>query len=211
MYLNDFRSEFNAVSSMSVEQAIFSFLSAAKRALLFNKPVVQFLLMECAMKNLSEATLTELVTQYNNLAKTVGKPERKTFASKAEALKKLAELDALIQVPTPAQESAGTTKRRSNTMSEVEVEKKPRGKGIGALAMELILAGKTTQEVIAEVVAQIPDAHPTTATISWYKNKLRQEGKLAKPERKPKAEKKAKIAAEPVVDETAEDTDQEAA
>ena len=79
-------------------------------------------------------------------------------------------------------------------MTENTQEVKVRGKGIGTRAMELLIEGKTTQEVIATVKAEIPDANPTPATIAWYKNKLRQEGKLAKAERKPKAEKKSKKA-----------------
>ena len=93
-------------------------------------------------------------------------------------------------------------------MTEENKEVKPRGKGIGARAMELLIEGKSTQEVIDIVKSEIPDANPTPATIAWYKNKLRQEGKLAKAERKPKAEKKAKDAP---VDETADETTDEVA
>ena len=62
-------------------------------------------------------------------------------------------------------------------MTEENKEVKPRGKGIGARAMELLIEGKSTQEVIDIVKAEIDGANPTPATIAWYKNKLRQEGK----------------------------------
>ena len=97
-------------------------------------------------------------------------------------------------------------------MTEETKEVKVRGKGIGARAMELLIEGKTTQEVIDTVKAEIPDANPTPATIAWYKNKLRQEGKLPKPEKKVKPEKKAKAApveADAFGDDT-EDADDEA-
>ena len=72
-------------------------------------------------------------------------------------------------------------------MSDQDVAaKKPRGKGIGARAMELILEGKTNTEVIEAIKAEIEGANPTTATIAWYKNKLRQEGKLPPTNRKKK-------------------------
>jgi len=89
-------------------------------------------------------------------------------------------------------------------------EVKPRGKGIGAMAMALLIEGKSTQEVIDAVKAEIPDANPTPATIAWYKNKLRQEGKLAKPVKKEKVAKPAKAPkaeAAPVV-EAGEEVDE---
>ena len=98
-------------------------------------------------------------------------------------------------------------------MTEENKEVKPRGKGIGARAMELLIEGKSTQEVIDIVKAEIPDANPTPATIAWYKNKLRQEGKLAKPVKAPKPEKKAKeVKQEAEVEADAdEDQDEDAA
>ena len=80
-------------------------------------------------------------------------------------------------------------------MTEATVEKKPRGKGIGARAKELILEGKSNQEVIDTIKEEIEGANPTTATIAWYKNKLRQEGKLPATNRKKKG-KVADVAAE---------------
>ena len=75
-------------------------------------------------------------------------------------------------------------------------EVKVRGKGIGKRAMELLIEGKSTKEVIDTVKAEIPDSNPTPATIAWYKNKLRQDGKLPAPVKKEKVvkEKKAKAA-----------------
>ena len=132
----------------------------------------------------TEMSLQQLVLWYNKLAETVGKPPRKNFESKAAALAAIEKLDIMIAQQTPQQEAAQT--RRSKMSDQDVAEKKPRGKGIGARAMELILEGKTTQEVIDTIKAEIEGANPTAATIAWYKNKLRQEGKLPATNRKKK-------------------------
>ena len=194
MGFKDFYGEFNLKLSMSVEAAALSFLGVAKRALKHNHEVVAFLLGEILMKNLAEMSLEELVSRYNSLCVAAGKKPRKSFDSKKAALEAIERLDGEITPPTPAQVKAAetSTQRRSITMTEENKEVKPRGKGIGARAMELLIEGKSTQEVIDIVKSEIPDANPTPATIAWYKNKLRQEGKLAKPVKAPKPDKKAK-------------------
>ncbi len=215
MEWRDFLKEFNKVLPMTEYEAALSFLKVAKTCLKHNSEVISFLLKEIIMKNISEMTLEELVSRYNSLCVAAGKKPRKSFDSKKAALEAIEKLDGEITPPTPAQVKAAetSTQRRSITMTEENKEVKPRGKGIGARAMELLLEGKSTQEVINTVKAEIPDANPTPATIAWYKNKLRQEGKLAKAERKPKAEKKAKeVKQEAEVEADAdEDQDEDAA
>lgn len=183
-----FSAEYAAVSNMTVEQALYSFLGVAKRAYRHNSEVVNFLWEQIVSKNLSEMTLNELVLCYNSLARSVNKPERKAFDSKAKALEAISALDEIVKAPTPNQVAAETKRNRSKTMTEATVEKKPRGKGIGARAKELILEGKSNQEVIDTIKEEIEGANPTTATIAWYKNKLRQEGKLPATNRKKKGE-----------------------
>jgi len=73
-----------------------------------------------------------------------------------------------------------------NEVAVVPAEKKTRGKGIGKRAMELILEGKTNQEIIEIIKSEIAEANPTVATMAWYRNKLRQDGLLPKPVRKAK-------------------------
>ena len=146
-------------------------------------------------QNFSEMTADELLFVYNRLARSLNKPERKAFSSKADAIRAIEKLDNLVVTPTPVQ-----LKQEGTKMSKVALdEKKPRGKGIGKRSMELILEGKTNQEVIEIVKAEIADSNPTVATMAWYRNKLRQDGLLAKPERK------AKKTAEPEVETTGED------
>ena len=184
----DFKSEYNAPSLMSVEAALYSFLGVAKRAFRHDQAVVNFIWEQIVSKNLSEMSLNELCMVYNGIAKSVGKQPRKSFESKAAAMESIAKLDALVKQPTPEQEKAEIVQqsKRSKPMTD-NVEKKPRGKGIGARACELILEGKSTAEVIEIVKAEIEGANPTAATIAWYKNKLRADGLLAKTERKAKA------------------------
>lgn len=133
----------------------------------------------------SEMSLTQLMLWYNKLAATVNKKPRNAFASKAEALAAIEKLDIIIAQQTPQQEAA-QTRRSKMSDQDVAVEKKPRGKGIGARAMELILEGLSNQEVIDTIKVEIEGANPTAATIAWYKNKLRQEGKLPATNRKKK-------------------------
>lgn len=182
-----FHEEYNTVSPMTVEQALYSFLGVAKRAMRHNSEVINFLWEHIVSKNLSEMSLNELVVCYNSLARSANKPERKSFESKAKALEAISALDSIVKAPTPQQEAVESKRKRSNSMTEA-TEKKPRGKGIGARAMELILEGKTNQEVIDTIKAEIEGANPTAATIAWYKNKLRQDGKLPATNRKKKGE-----------------------
>lgn len=213
MGFKEFYSEFNLKLVMSVEAAALSFLRAAKRALKHNQEVINFLLGEILMKNLSEMSLEDLVARYNAIAIAAGKKPRKSFDSKKAALEAIEKLDGEIKPPTQEQIQAAekSTQRRSTTMSEngEMKEVKVRGKGIGARAMELLIEGKSTQEVIDTVKAEIPDANPTPATIAWYKNKLRQEGKLPKPEKKVKPEKKAAAKAEASTEASAEEAETE--
>lgn len=192
----EFLQEYNKVLPITIEAAALSFIKLAKNAMRHNQDVINFLLEEILMKNISEMTLAELVSRYNSLAVAAGKKPRKSFDSKKAALEAFEKLDAEVKVPTTAQEQLAEkpTLNRSSKMTE-NTEKKPRGKGIGAMAMELLIAGKSTQEVIDEVKAAIEGANPTPATISWYKNKLRQEGKLPPSNRKAKADKGAEEAA----------------
>lgn len=191
----DFLNEWpKVIDNMPVTEAVVSYLCQAKRAYK-HAPKVIVILWEIFMAQCSsEMSLTQLMLWYNKLAATVNKKPRNAFASKAEALAAIEKLDIIIAQQTPQQEAA-QTRRSKMSDQDVAVEKKPRGKGIGARAMELILEGLSNQEVIDTIKVEIEGANPTAATIAWYKNKLRQEGKLPATNRKKK---------EAVVEESAE-------
>lgn len=174
------------ITSILAQDAVVSYLCQAKRSCRHNPDVIKTLWELFMAQCSTEMSLSQLVSWYNKLAETVGKSPRKNFESKAAALAAIEKLDIMISQQTPQQEAAQT--RRSKMSDQDVAEKKPRGKGIGARAMELILEGKSTQEVIDTIKAEIEGANPTAATIAWYKNKLRSEGKLPATNRKKKAE-----------------------
>ena len=185
-----FFSEFNTVLDMPVEDAVYSFLGAAKRGYLHSKEVCNFLWEQIMSKNFSEMTTAELIACYNRIAVSVGKKPRNSFSSKAEAIEAIEKLDALVQEPTSTQ-LKNQGKIMTQTVDEngevVEaVAKKSRGRGIGKRAMELILEGRTNEEVINTIREEIDGANPTPATMAWYRNKLRKEGLLPPSNRKSK-------------------------
>jgi len=47
---------------------------------------------------------------------------------------------------------------------------------IGAAVLEFMLDGATNEEALAKAQAEFPDAKPSPASISWYRNKFRQDG-----------------------------------
>lgn len=198
----EFYKEFNKELGYTPLDAAISLIRASKRAYRHNGEVIEYLFKEIILKNLQTGTLAELVLAYNKLAVAAGKKPRKAFDSKALALEAIEALDATLVEPTPEQTiSAEQSNRRSKMSTETQFDEngqeivkevKSRGKGIGSRAMELLVEGKSTAEVIAIVKEEIEGAEPTPATIAWYKNKLRQEGKIPMPVKKDPSEKKAR-------------------
>lgn len=185
-----FFSEFNTILEMSPEEAVYSFIGCAKRGYLHSKEVCNFLWEQIMSKNFSEMTLAELILCYNRIAVSVGKKPRNSFSSKADAIEAIEKLDALVQEPTSTQ-----LKNQGKIMTEqldengevvAVAEKKSRGRGVGKRAMELILEGRTNEEVINTIREEIDGANPTPATMAWYRNKLRKEGLLPPSNRKSK-------------------------
>ena len=59
-----------------------------------------------------------------------------------------------------------------------KTEKKAAPKrGVGTVAIEAITAGKTNEEALDACREAFPDAKTSLASINWYRNKLRAEGK----------------------------------
>ena len=211
-----FFKEYNTLSKMTELDALLSFVGVSKRAFKHNPEVCNFLRSQIMGQNFSEMTADELLFVYNKLARSLNKQERKAFSSKSEAIRAIEKLDNLVVAPTATQ----LKREGGNIMSEVKLddngnevavvpaEKKTRGKGIGKRAMELILEGKTNQEIIEIIKAEIAEANPTVATMAWYRNKLRQDGLLPKPVRK--AKKEAAPEAEAEAEAETEEQDAEA-
>lgn len=78
---------------------------------------------------------------------------------------------------------SATTKKKAAAVPAVkrrrratDLEHKPAG--IGAYVVELLLKGKSTEQILELVARQFPDAHTSRSSIAWYKSRLRAEGKL---------------------------------
>ncbi len=56
-------------------------------------------------------------------------------------------------------------------------KKKAPKRGVGTAAAEAILAGKNNEEALAVVLKEFPEAKTSLASINWYRNNLRSEGK----------------------------------
>lgn len=64
----------------------------------------------------------------------------------------------------------------TGTCEAPKAEKAPKAPGVGAVAKELILEGKSNQEVLEAIQARFPEAKTTVASINWYRNKMRADG-----------------------------------
>ncbi len=81
---------------------------------------------------------------------------------------------------------------------EMSTDKKTKEKaapkrGVGTVAIEAIMAGKTNEEALEACRKAFPEAKTSLASINWYRNKLRTEGKKVPTARelKKKAAKKS--------------------
>ena len=75
---------------------------------------------------------------------------------------------------TPEETAAEPTASAAEPDAKAE-EKKPRGKGVGRPARELILAhpDKSYREIAEMVRAAIPDSNPTEHSVRWYASDMR--------------------------------------
>jgi hypothetical protein len=125
-------------------------------------------------KEQAEAKAVKLASAEKRLEKIVAAGERKTKAKNKDAPGKP------VPVKAPAKKKAGAkpTAKAKPAAKAKPVSDKPKKKGIGAFCEALILKKKTNEEVLAAVGKEFPDASTSDSSISWYRNKLRKEGKL---------------------------------
>lgn len=93
---------------------------------------------------------------------------KKPVAKKAEKPAKKAAKGKEEKFPTAAKKAAA----KSNGA------KPARGQGIGAYCNELILKGKSNEDVLTAVRTKFPDASTSASSVAWYRNKLKSEGLL---------------------------------
>jgi hypothetical protein len=77
------------------------------------------------------------------------------------------------------EKAAAKQKAKGNGKSNGDAAPKKRG-GIGDLIRAQLLAKKSTEEVLAAVKKEFPDAKTSPASIAWYRSELRDQGKLPK-------------------------------
>jgi hypothetical protein len=82
------------------------------------------------------------------------------------------------------------------TVEEAPVAKKAPVNNIGKVARAAIMAGKTNQEALDEVMATFPGAKTSLNSINWYRNDLRAKGEAVP---KIARAKKEKTAADPLI------------
>ena len=143
----DFNKEYDKEVPLTITAAAVSFLTIAKRAYVFNQPVIQIL---------KEIIMTTATTKEEK-AIAEATTEAPTPAQE-EVIAKKAEKAAKVKATKPPKES------------------KPRGLGIGAFCNELIIAGKTNTEILDAVKAKWPEAKTTVASLAWYRNDLKKVG-----------------------------------
>ena len=149
-----------------------------------------------------------LLETYNRLAATAGKTQLKAFKEgKAKLIAKIEALSATLVAPTPQQvenkvatqakaevrlaglakapkaEKAAPAEKavKAPKAAKVAAPKKdgpPRVQGIGAFCVELLLKGKTNEEVVAAAIKKFEGAKTSASSVAWYRNKLKNEGKL---------------------------------
>jgi hypothetical protein len=194
------------VFSITPEQAALSFLRASKRAYLpedgVNEIIMEIYIMAASNgSKLSALDIKELFKLHNDLATALKLPTvnsvKDTKAGKESLIGKIEDLQSKAKALTGEQsKNKANAAEASGKRSAAANGDKPAGAkkpGIGAFCMDLIINGKSNEEVIAAAKKQFPGANTSTSSVSWYRNKLKQEGKLPKDAvaAKPKAAEKA--------------------
>lgn len=142
--------------------------------------------------NLEDVPTKELLALHNRIADKPAGP--KTFATRSKLVARIEQIAADKNIdlgssgrpkkPEVAEERA-EPKANAAEMPEA-TEKKPQGKGIGALARAILMdpAGHP-HALIAEMVnAQIDGAAATAKSVRWYANDMRKRGVEVPPRQK---------------------------
>lgn len=142
--------------------------------------------------NLEDMPSKELLALHNRIADKPAGP--KTFATRSKLVARIEQIaaDKNIDLSSSGRpkkpEAAGERAEPKSDAAEAPeaTEKKPRGKGIGALARAILMdqAGHP-HALIAEMVnAQIEGAAATAKSVRWYANDMRKRGVEVPPRQK---------------------------
>lgn len=107
----------------------------------------------------------------------------KAFAKIADtAAKKPAAKKAEKPAPAKKEVAKAKTEKFPTTAKKAAAKsngtKPARGQGIGAFCNELILKGKSNEDVLTAVRTKFPGASTSASSVAWYRNKLKSEGLL---------------------------------
>lgn len=147
---------------------------------------------------LDDIPTKELLALHNRIAEKPAGP--KTFATRGKLVARIEQVAAdknidlasfgqpkRSEVPkVRAQPHAETTETTETTETPEATEKKPHGKGIGALARAILMdpAGFPHALVAGMVNAQIEGAAATAKSVRWYANDMRKRGVEVPPRQK---------------------------
>jgi len=84
-------------------------------------------------------------------------------------------VNTIIVCATWKKEIGVTTESETPVTAELAAPRR----GVGAVAMEAIRAGKSNEETLALIQDEFPDKRTTLASVNWYRNHLRK--KLGEP------------------------------
>lgn len=106
------------------------------------------------------------------MSATVSTKEPKVLQPVTMAQVKLAKAAGKKQAAAQKKQAAP----KKQAAAPERAERKARAPGVGALTKELIMQGKTNDEVVAELMKKFPDKANSVSNVNWYRNKLRQDG-----------------------------------
>lgn len=111
-------------------------------------------------------------------AKSTTTPKEAAMATKEVSKSKKTAAKAVpakkVTKPAPAKKAAA----KATPVKKVDKsESKPRGTGIGAFCIELLLKGKSNEET-ASAARDKFGSSTSASSVAWYRNKLKNEGKL---------------------------------
>ncbi|KLD72865.1 hypothetical protein FZ025_00590 [Xanthomonas hyacinthi] len=141
---------------------------------------------------LDDMPTKDLLALHNRIADKPAGP--KTFATRAKLVARIEQVaaDKNIDLASFGQpKKPKTAEQRAQPRAEVTetpeaTEKKPHGKGIGALARAILMdpVGHPHALIAAMVNAQVDGAHATAKSVRWYANDMRKKGVEVPPRQK---------------------------
>lgn len=141
---------------------------------------------------LEDMPTKELLELHNRIADKPAGP--KTFATRAKLVARIEQVAAAKDIDLAAsgqpKKPKAAAKRAQPKAEAAEAseatEKKPQGKGIGALARQILMdpAGYPHALIAAMVNAQVDGAACTDKSVRWYANDMRKKGVEVPPRQK---------------------------